>query len=310
MALLLRRDPPVMPSMVQRLCHLRHRRTHHIYYSSARHLSVVGEGCETGLSELLRRTGLPRSVGEGLLEDCGGDLETAVSTYLLYSYQERQRDNITSLRTDRPVSMNFDRRHGRQLWEDVASPAECTAAVQVGMRAMKQCCDSDGDDGRLFPPAAAEAIPLLGAEGAALFADLRGRVEQRVIQEYGQAEQVATLLSWISSARPPIAETRQLTSFDWTQHAGCAKGCEGTYAPHVDKANVPDYDISALLYLSTAGDDFTGGLFAFNDPDRDRLVSVYAASHHALAHVALCLLGCAVGWLCCCLAVLPRLGLT
>eukprot|EP01048_Picozoa_sp_COSAG05_P039816 COSAG05_NODE_20033_length_284_cov_0.616216_1_plen_77_part_10 len=47
----------------------------------------------------------------------------------------------------------------------------------------------------------------------ALFADLRGRVEQRVIQEYGQAEQVATLLSWISSARPPIAETRQLTSF-------------------------------------------------------------------------------------------------
>lgn len=42
--------------------------------------------------------------------------------------------------------------------------------------------------------------------------------------------------------------------------------------PHVDKANIPTYDYSALLYLNTLGDDFEGGEFAFLDDDADRIV--------------------------------------
>ena len=36
------------------------------------------------------------------------------------------------------------------------------------------------------------------------------------------------------------------------------------------------YDVSTLLYLSTHSIDFSGGLFAFNDPDEDRLVEPVA----------------------------------
>lgn len=46
----------------------------------------------------------------------------------------------------------------------------------------------------------------------------------------------------------------------------------GYWAPHIDKANVPDYDVSAILYLSTMGEQFSGGAFAFNDADADRIV--------------------------------------
>lgn len=47
----------------------------------------------------------------------------------------------------------------------------------------------------------------------------------------------------------------------------------GYWAPHVDKANVEAYDVSAVLYLSTLGADFSGGEFAFNDPESvDRVV--------------------------------------
>ena len=42
--------------------------------------------------------------------------------------------------------------------------------------------------------------------------------------------------------------------------------------PHVDKANIPTYDYSALLYLNTRGLDFEGGDFAFLDDDADRVV--------------------------------------
>lgn len=44
----------------------------------------------------------------------------------------------------------------------------------------------------------------------------------------------------------------------------------------MDKANLPAYDVSALLYLSTQGECFEGGYFAFNDADADRLVKPIA----------------------------------
>ena len=56
----------------------------------------------------------------------------------------------------------------------------------------------------------------------------------------------------------------------------------GYWSPHVDKANVPEYDVSAVLYLSDGdGVDFAGGALHFMDasggwktvtPRRNRLV--------------------------------------
>jgi predicted 2-oxoglutarate/Fe(II)-dependent dioxygenase YbiX len=96
---------------------------------------------------------------------------------------------------------------------------------------------------------------------------------------YGaDAEPVNHLVSWIAGRGRRGGEgageeggARGLQSFNWLQHA-----VTGTYGPHVDKANQPQYDISALLYLGTAGEDFEGGLFAFNDHDCDRLVAPVA----------------------------------
>jgi hypothetical protein len=42
--------------------------------------------------------------------------------------------------------------------------------------------------------------------------------------------------------------------------SGCAPS-----PPHVDQANIGCYDYSAVLYLSTQGEDFEGGEFAFLD---------------------------------------------
>ena len=135
---------------------------------------------------------------------------------------------------------------------------------------MGRCCGHDGDEGKLFPPHVPEAVPLLGEKGFALFEDLCHRIYDRINDRYGPAEPVAHLLSWISKGEegnPPREQLENLKSFDWLEDP-----THGTYAPHVDQANMPEYDVSALLYLSTAGVDFEGGLFAFNDADHDRVL--------------------------------------
>lgn len=126
--------------------------------------------------------------------------------------------------------------------------------------------DSDGE-GRLFPPDAPSAESYLGATGFALITSLRERVDNHISAEYGAIERVGCLLSWISGRGERSTPSSELRAFNWLTDA-----VTGTYAPHVDKANQSAYDISSLLYLSSAGTDFDGGLFAFNDPDVDRLV--------------------------------------
>lgn len=139
---------------------------------------------------------------------------------------------------------------------------------------MSIACDTDGE-GRLFPPDAPSAEQYLGEAGLALILSLRDRVDERVSEHIGAPiARVGCLLSWISGGSPagavgtpPHAEPDPV-AFNWLTDP-----LSGTYAPHVDRANRPEYEVSALLYLSTAGVDFTGGHFAFNDADRDRLVA-------------------------------------
>ena len=44
------------------------------------------------------------------------------------------------------------------------------------------------------------------------------------------------------------------------------------WTPHVDEGEVAAYQFSAVLYLNTAWESFTGGAFAFRDLDADRIV--------------------------------------
>ena len=213
-----------------------------------------------------------------------------------------QRSAVSSLSLDRPAllvrvservgerhgrerygaleSVSFEEIYGRALWEGVASECECRRAAACARSAMLVAADSDGE-GRLFPPDAPSAKDYLGESGLALIMSLRERVEERVAERYGALERVGCLLSWISAgaqrdgeARVPpesrpeaAAAAAEARSFNWL-----VDSVTGTYAPHVDRANQSSYDISSLLYLTTARTDFDGGLFAFNDPDADRLV--------------------------------------
>ena len=121
-----------------------------------------------------------------------------------------------------------------------------------------------------------EAKPLLGDAGFSLFCELQEGVHRKIITQYGPVEPINIHLSWITGRGERCScsdESAEYKSFDvhhWLESH--PDWLEGTYAPHVDKANMPEYDVSALPYLSTAGTDFEGGLFAFNDPAHGCLV--------------------------------------
>ena len=115
--------------------------------------------------------------------------------------KDREAELIAALGGDRPASVCFSEVHGRYVWDDVASTAECGRAAKSAQKAMDQCCGHDGDEGKLFPPHVPEAVPLLGEKGFALFEDLRQRIYDRINERYGPAEPVAHLLSWISKGK-------------------------------------------------------------------------------------------------------------
>ena len=187
------------------------------------------------------------------------------------TFLRRQLECVAKLPAARPVEVCTSLEHTRHLADDVASADECRRAVALAQGAMRICCDDDGDGSRLFPPHVPEAVPLLGDSGSALFAKLSERVKDRVCEQFGPVEHVNSLISWISGSAAELGaagiDDPTPRSFDAERDA-----LQGTFAPHVDKANQPTYDVSALLYLTTAGIDFRGGYFAFNDADRDRLI--------------------------------------
>ena len=59
-------------------------------------------------------------------------------------------------------------------------------------------------------------------------------------------ERAGSLLSWITGAGEPLPDESV------AGHAN-RPARSGTFAPHADKANRPSYDVSALLYLTSAG---------------------------------------------------------
>ena len=83
---------------------------------------------------------------------------------------------------------------------------------------------------------------------------------------------VGALFTHIVPGETSVTSVAQSTPID----------AHGYWSPHVDKANVPEYDVSAVLYLSDGdGVDFAGGALHFMDasggwktvtPRRNRLV--------------------------------------
>lgn len=176
----------------------------------------------------------------------------------------------------------------RVVMEDVASVDECSTLI----RALRSALEDESGPERQIPPLIDAAEPLIGAGAQALAHALTARIQDRLEAEWERPLSLAgSLLSWIEGS---------------PTHAGAASAL--SYAvPHVDRANVAEYHVSSILYLSSmathgrpgagpaegaaaagvgsagggGGDaraeppplaSFSGGEFAFHDADADRLV--------------------------------------
>lgn len=108
--------------------------------------------------------------------------------------------------------------------------------------------------------APASSLERLGAKGAILFQFYLAKIKLQIMKDFQLSSlyDSGALLTRLKGD-PPEDE--------WDMEPGHIY-----WNPHVDKANIPTYDYSALLYLNTRGKDFEGGDFAFLDDDADRVV--------------------------------------
>ncbi|EKX36100.1 hypothetical protein GUITHDRAFT_146036 [Guillardia theta CCMP2712] len=104
------------------------------------------------------------------------------------------------------------------------------------------------------------SLERLGVKGGLLVQYFLAKVKLRIMREFGLEViyDSGALLTRLKGD-PPRDE--------WDVEPGHVY-----WNPHVDKANIPTYDYSALLYLNTHGKDFHGGEFSFIDDDADRIV--------------------------------------
>ena len=154
----------------------------------------------------------------------------------------------------------------RGLYDGVATAQECARLRGAATRAFAYLDVQPGSQGDrlLTSPSETGTEELLGSGAAALVAALMERMKALVVKHHNDAG--AQQAGWLFSS---ICPPRGAESPDpWP--------LAGIYAPHVDRANVASYDMSALLYLTDADVDHDGGRFAFHDPDRDRLVKPIA----------------------------------
>uniref|UniRef100_A0A7S1EDK5 Fe2OG dioxygenase domain-containing protein n=2 Tax=Hemiselmis andersenii TaxID=464988 RepID=A0A7S1EDK5_HEMAN len=108
--------------------------------------------------------------------------------------------------------------------------------------------------------APASSLDRLGNKGSLLYLYFLNKIKLQLIKEFGLGEiyDSGALLTRLKGNPPKDEWDVDPNHVYWN--------------PHVDKANIPTYDYSALLYLNTLGDDFEGGEFAFLDDDADRIV--------------------------------------
>mmetsp|Transcript_655 Transcript_655/g.1080 ORF Transcript_655/g.1080 Transcript_655/m.1080 type:complete len:272 (+) Transcript_655:615-1430(+) len=108
--------------------------------------------------------------------------------------------------------------------------------------------------------APASSLERLGTKGALLFQLLLAKVKLQLVNDFG--------LSVIYDSGALLTRLKADAPVDeWDMEPGHVY-----WNPHVDKANIPTYDYSALLYLNSHGSDFEGGEFSFIDNDADRIV--------------------------------------
>lgn len=152
--------------------------------------------------------------------------------------------------------------HPRILTDNIASEEDCEVIVAATRAALSSGItqtyeiESRTTTTRMLPCVGSYSEDLLGMLAYAKVQMLVGRIQNEVESDYGVSVcEAGSLLQWRSSSQD---ETDKYST------------------SHIDKANRMAYDFSAVLYLTTAGVDFTGGSFAFNDRRCDNVVTPVA----------------------------------
>lgn len=147
----------------------------------------------------------------------------------------------------------------RMAQDGIASADECHRLIGAMRLAFAAGADQGSSD-KSVALLTESAASILGETDYALAMVLLERMQSAVESSFG------------GPLRPSGAMLIWLTSEDQYHAADSVAEYASYSTPHVDQVNVLDYEISSLLYLNTAGRDFEGGMFAFNDPERDALV--------------------------------------
>ena len=150
---------------------------------------------------------------------------------------------------------NSSYRHVRDFF---ASAEDCRDLIVATESAMQNLFHRGGTTS--LAPCHKQSQDRLGVKGALLFEFLLHKTRLQIMRDYNlTALYLSGALLTRLIADPPIDK--------WDMDPSHAY-----WNAHVDKANIPTYDYSALLYLSTRGADFEGGELAFIDDDADRVV--------------------------------------
>ena len=146
----------------------------------------------------------------------------------------------------------------RRVRDFFAIEDECRELVQATENAMQNLFHRGGTTS--LAPSHKQSQERLGLNGALIFEYLQHKTRLQIMRDYNlSALYLSGALLTRLIADPPVDK--------WDMDPGHIY-----WNAHVDKANIPTYDYSALLYLSTMGTDFEGGELVFIDDDSDRIV--------------------------------------
>mmetsp|Transcript_32871 Transcript_32871/g.103950 ORF Transcript_32871/g.103950 Transcript_32871/m.103950 type:complete len:485 (-) Transcript_32871:1177-2631(-) len=154
-----------------------------------------------------------------------------------------------------PVSASSCRRIVR---DDFATTRECKLLLDATEVAMKNLFHRGGSTS--LAPVHGPSAERLGVKGKTLFDYLINKIRLQVMQEFD--------LDFLYNSGALLTRLKgEVPKDDWEMDPNHIY-----WNAHVDKANIPTYDYSALLYLNDCHEDFEGGEFEFIDDDVNRVV--------------------------------------
>ncbi|KAH8049061.1 hypothetical protein JL720_15721 [Aureococcus anophagefferens] len=172
----------------------------------------------------------------------------------------------------------------RKLFDDVFCASDCARAAKTiiiaGRRSRRQGGKCSLGLGAAPSDKVMGFVPFLGWTSAGSLDSARFFV--LVHQRCAFLAAKACKLT-VSDLRPAACfllsysphDTKHPLASDVASFGSKERGSKASYSysdAHVDKAQVPAYDVSAVLYFNTIGSGFDGGGFAFVDGDGDTVV--------------------------------------